>query len=285
MTKEYGKNAPLSYNKYLRVPELIDLQTCLSSPAQHDELLFITVHQAYELWFKQILHEIDAAIVLMKEDRTSESAQALRRVVEIEKLLIAQIHILETMTPIRFLGFRDELNPASGFQSMQFREIEFSSGLKDEAILREFAHDDFARRRLEARMNAPSLSEAFFALLRRSGFDTPASDAPRNAKERRSNYGKRQRALVEVLTHHEQFSKEYQLAEALLEHDEYFSLWRSHHIKMVERMVGTKPGTGGSEGVGYLQKTLNKKFFPELWEARTYLSTKHDAKSCPFAKT
>jgi tryptophan 2,3-dioxygenase len=285
MTKDYGKDAPLSYNKYLRVPELIELQTCLSSPAQHDELLFITVHQAYELWFKQILHEIDAAVALMKADRAAEAAQALRRIVEIEKLLIAQIHILETMTPVRFLGFRDELNPASGFQSMQFREIEFSSGLKDAGILREFAGDDFAHQRLQARMNAPSLSEAFFALLRRHGFDTPAVDAPREAKERRTNYGKRQRALVEVLTHQEQFYKEYQLAEALIEHDEYFSLWRSHHIKMVERMVGTKPGTGGSEGVGYLQKTLNKKFFPELWEARTYLSSKHEAEGCPFAKS
>lgn len=284
MSEDYGQNAPLSYNKYLRVPELIDLQTCLSSPAHHDELLFITVHQAYELWFKQILHEIDAAIVLMKEDRAVEAAQALRRVVEIEKLLIAQIHILETMSPVRFLGFRDELNPASGFQSMQFREIEFSSGLKDELVVREFRDDDLARRRLEARMQKPSLSEAFFAFLRRSGFDTPASDAPRDAKERRSNYGKRQRAMVEVLTHTEQLNKEYQLAEALLEHDEYFSLWRSHHIKMVERMVGAKRGTGGSAGVGYLQTTLNKKFFPELWEARTYLGGKHDDKGCPFAK-
>jgi tryptophan 2,3-dioxygenase len=189
------------------------------------------------------------------------------------------------MTPIRFLGFRDELNPASGFQSKQFREIEVSSGLKDKKMVREFAHDDFARKRLEARMNAPSLSEAFFALLRRRGFDTPATDAPRDAKERRSNYGKRQRAMVEVLTHQEQLYKEYQLAEALLEHDEYFSLWRSHHIKMVERMVGAKPGTGGSEGVGYLRTTLDKKFFPELWEARTYLSTKHGDEGCPFAKT
>ena len=179
MSEDYGQNAPLSYNKYLRVPELIDLQTCLSSPAHHDELLFITVHQAYELWFKQILHEIDAAIILMKEDRSIEAARALRRVVEIEKLLIAQIHILETMSPVRFLGFRDELNPASGFQSMQFREIEFSSGLKDEKIVREFRDDDFARRRLEARLQQPSLAEAFFALLRRSGFDAPASDAPR----------------------------------------------------------------------------------------------------------
>ena len=284
MSEDYGQAAPLSYNKYLRVPELIDLQTCLSSPAQHDELLFITVHQAYELWFKQILHEIDAAIVLMKEDRAGEAAQAMRRVVEIEKLLIAQIHILETMSPARFLGFRDELNPASGFQSMQFREIEFSSGLKDERIIREFRDDEFARRRLEARMQRPSLSEAFFALLRRSGFDTPARDSPRDAKERRSNYGKRQRAMVEVLTHPEKLNKEYQLAEALLEHDEYFSLWRSHHIKMVERMVGTKRGTGGSPGVGYLQTTLDKKFFPELWEARTYLGSRHDDQGCPFAK-
>src|SRR5260370_11667261 len=134
MSDNYGKDAPLSYNKYLRVPELIELQTCLSSTAQHDESLFMSVHQAYELWFKQILHEIDAAISLMKEDRAQEATRALHRIVEIEKLLIAQIHILETMSPVRFLGFRDELNPASGFQSMQFREIEFSSGLKDKSI-------------------------------------------------------------------------------------------------------------------------------------------------------
>src|ERR1700741_4712435 len=126
MATDYGNNAPLSYNKYLRVPELIDLQTCLSSPAQHDELLFITVHQAYELWFKQILHELDAAIASMRDDRDLEAVNAMRRVVEIEKLLVAQIHILETMSPLRFLGFRDELNPASGFQSMQVREIELS---------------------------------------------------------------------------------------------------------------------------------------------------------------
>src|SRR6266478_1540619 len=175
MPNNQGKDAPLSYNKYLRVPELIDLQSCLSTPAHHDELLFITEHQAYELWFKQILHEIDASIGLMKEDRATEAAQSLRRLVEIEKLLIAQIHILETMKPVRFLSFRDELNPASGFQSMQFREIEFSSGLKDEKILRTFAGDDFAFRRLQARMNKPSLSETFFALLRRRGFDTPSS--------------------------------------------------------------------------------------------------------------
>src|SRR5206468_3806767 len=135
MTKDYGTDAPLSYNKYLRVPDLISLQNCLSDPAHHDELLFITIHQAYELWFKQILHEIDAAIRMMDEDRLAAAARTLRRVVEIEKLLVNQIHILETMTSISFLGFRDQLNPASGFQSMQFREIEFASGLKHQNLL------------------------------------------------------------------------------------------------------------------------------------------------------
>jgi len=286
MSTEYGKGALLSYNKYLRVRELIDLQTCLSTPAHHDELLFITVHQAYELWFKQILHEIDAAIRLMNEDRAGEAALAMHRVVEIEKLLVSQIHILETMTPISFLGFRDELNPASGFQSMQFREIEFASGLKHESVVNSFKDDAFASERLQTRLQSPSLGEEFFALLRRAGFDAPTEDQPRDdEKERRTNQGRRVRAIVEILTHPEKLYKEYQLAEALLEHDEYFALWRSHHIKMVERMVGAKRGTGGSEGVGYLKKTLDSKFFPELWEARTYLSTQHGDTGCPFAKT
>ena len=285
MTTEYGKDAPLSSNKYLRVAELIDLQTCLSTPAHHDELLFITVHQAYELWFKQILHEIDATLRLMNEDRVGEAASAMRRVVEIEKLLIPQIDILETMTPISFLGFRDELNPASGFQSMQFREIEFASGLKHESVVRAFKDDDFARRRLESRLQTPSLGEAFFAMLRRNGIDAPADDAAKDENERRSNRGRRVRAVIEILTHPEKLYKEYHLAEALLEHDEHFALWRSHHIKMVERMVGTKKGTGGSEGVGYLKTNLDSKYFTELWEARTYLSSQHGETGCPFAKT
>src|SRR6202008_4948897 len=144
MPNNYGDNPPLSYNKYLRVRDLIKLQDCLSTPAHHDELLFITVHQAYELWFKQILHELDAAIQLLEEDRVPAATRALKRVVEIEKLLVNQIHILESMTPISFLAFRDQLNPASGFQSMQFREIEFLSGLKHEGLLREFQEDEFA---------------------------------------------------------------------------------------------------------------------------------------------
>ena len=283
MSKDYGKNTLLSYNSYLKVQDLIRLQECLSDPQHHDELLFITVHQAYELWFKQILHEIDAAISLLSDDRLAAAARALRRVVEIEKLLINQIHILETMTPISFLGFRDELNPASGFQSMQFREIEFASGLRQESILNEFRADEFAYERLEKRFRAATLADAFFAALRKRGFDAPASDAGSD-EQSKQRYKKRTESVLEVLTHFEDRFEEFQLAEALLEHDEYFSLWRSHHIKMVERMVGTKRGTGGSEGVGYLRTTLDKKFYPELWEARTYLDTKHGEGGCPFAK-
>jgi len=267
MSNTYGHQPPLSYNKYLRVQDLINLQDCLSDPQHHDELLFITVHQAYELWFKQILHELDAAIQFLNEDRLPPATRAIQRIVEIEKLLVQQIHILESMTPISFLAFRDQLNPASGFQSMQFREIEFSSGLKDEQILREFREDQFAFERLQSRIDRPSLADAFYSVLERRGFDV----------------SRRGQAILEILTHFESRYEEFQLAEALMEHDEYFSLWRSHHIKMVERMVGAKRGTGGSEGIGYLKTTLDKKFYPELWEARTYLDTKHGSSGCPFA--
>ena len=282
MTNNYGENPPLSYNKYLRVQDLINLQDCLSSPAHHDELLFITVHQAYELWFKQILHELDAAIVFLEEDRVPAATRALKRIVDIEKLLVNQIHILESMTPISFLAFRDQLNPASGFQSMQFREIEISSGLKDKDIVREFSSDEFAHERLQKRLANPSLAESFYRVLQRRGLNAPLSAADADPAEIKKAYGERTRAVLEILTHFEERNEEFQLAEALLEHDEYFSLWRSHHIKMVERMVGAKRGTGGSEGIGYLKTTLDKKFFPELWEARTYLDTGHDS-GCPFA--
>jgi tryptophan 2,3-dioxygenase len=267
MSNTYGEKPPLSYNKYLRVQDLINLQGLLSDPAHHDELLFITVHQAYELWFKQILHELDAAIQFLEEDRLPAATRAINRIVDIEKLLVQQIHILESMTPISFLSFRDQLNPASGFHSMQFRDFEFSSGLNDERILREFSEDQFARERLQLRLDRPSLADAFYRALERRGL----------------NVSDRAQAILEVLTHFENRYEEFQLAEALLEHDEYFSLWRSHHIKMVERMVGAQRGTGGSEGLGYLKTTLDKKFFPEIWEARTFLDIKHGSSGCPFA--
>jgi tryptophan 2,3-dioxygenase len=281
MSDNYGEGAPLSYNKYLKVRELIDLQNCLSSPAQHNEMLFITIHQTYELWFKQILHEIDAAIVWMDKDDVFVATRALQRVVEIEKVLVQQIHILETMTPLGFLTFREELRPASGFQSMQFREIEFVSGLRDEGIMRSFSTDEFATPRLRARFDAPTLHHSFFALLTRAGYDAPADDPTAGEGENLHRQGKRTRAVVQILTEFEKHALLFELQEALIAHDEYFSLWRSHHVRMVERMVGFKRGTGGSEGVGYLQRTLERKFFPELWDARTYLGPA-DSGGCPI---
>jgi tryptophan 2,3-dioxygenase len=166
---------------------------------------------------------------------------------------------------------------------MQFREIEFSSGVKDASVLKSFRDDEFATARLGARFASPSIGDAFYAYLRRRGFDAPADDIGLSDEERRKSYGLRTQAILEILTHFEERYEEFQLAESLIEHDEYFALWRAHHIQMVERMVGHKRGTGGSEGVAYLRKTLSKKFFPELWEARTYLDTKHGEGGCPFA--
>lgn len=259
MAKEYGREAPLSYNKYLKVPELIRLQETLSEPTSHDELLFIIIHQTYELWFKQILHEIDATIEWLAEGRTFRANHSLRAVIDIEKVLVSQLHILETMAPIGFLEFRDKLNPASGFQSMQFREIEFVSGCRDEGILESFRNDEYAHSKLSERFSGPSLADAFWQLLGREGFKTETRDD-------------RLGSIVEILTHPDKYPDQYNMQDLLIEHDENIALWRSHHVLMVERMLGMKRGTGGSEGVGYLMTTLTKKFFPEIWEARTHLT-------------
>jgi tryptophan 2,3-dioxygenase len=258
MAHEYGKGALLSYNKYLKVPELIKLQETLSDPASHDELLFIIIHQTYELWFKQILHEIDATIKWLDEGRTFRANHSMRAVVGIEKVLVTQIHLLETMAQIGFLEFRDKLNPASGFQSMQFRELEFVSGQKDEKVLKSFRDDDFARERLTKRLNEPGLDDAFWSLLGRNGFKTSTTE-------------ERVESIVEILTHPEKHADYFIMQDLLVDHDENIALWRYHHVLMVERMLGMKPGTGGSEGVGYLMTTLTKRFFPEIWEARTHL--------------
>jgi len=260
MTSEYGQDAPLSYNQYLKVRELLELQQTLSEPPSHDELLFIIIHQTYELWFKQILHELDATIGWMNEGRAFRANHSLRAVVGIEKVLVGQIHVLESMAQIGFLEFRDKLNPASGFQSMQFRELEILSGIKDERILNSFKTDEFAFERLSKRLLSPTIAEAFWSLLERNGFSTVTHDT-------------RVRSIVEILTHPEKYADFFLMQDLLIEHDENFALWRAHHVLMVERMLGMKPGTGGSEGVKYLQTTLTKKFFPELWEARTHLKT------------
>jgi tryptophan 2,3-dioxygenase len=258
MSHEYGANSLLSYNEYLKVPDLLKLQNTLSEPTSHDELLFIIIHQTYELWFKQLLHELDACIAWIDEGRLFRANHSLRGVISIERILVMQIHILESMAPIGFLEFRDKLNPASGFQSMQFRELEFASGAKDEKILASFKNDDFAYDRLKVRFDSPSLVDAFWSLVARKGFSVADND-------------ERVETIVEFLGHPEKHPELYNLQDLLIEHDELIISWRYNHIQMVERMLGMKKGTGGSDGVGYLMTTLTKKFFPELWEARTHL--------------
>jgi len=274
---EYGGNTPVSYNTYLKVQELKMLQQCLSEPAHHDEPLFIIIHQTYELWFKLILHEIDEAMKLMEAGSVRRANWFLRRVVAIFKVLVSQIHVLETMSPRDFLGFRNKLNPASGFQSSQFREIEIACGMRDKQIMEHFRQDDTSFKELEARANQPSLRNGFYQLLRRKGFILPEMDAPEEqtnpADEKEATYLENQR-IQEIRKLYEQTEKYpdlHDLAETLVDIDEQIALWRTHHVTVVERVIGFKRGTGGSEGVGYLRSTLTKRCFPDLWKVRTVL--------------
>ena len=260
----------LTYGEYLKVRELISLQHLKSDPAQHDETLFIVIHQVYELWFKQLLHEVDAIIERLDRDEPLSAHRLLRRCIEIQRVLVSQVAVLETMTPMDFLAFRDHLMPASGFQSAQFRELEFVSGLKERRYLNSYDEASGDRARLEARLDKPTVGDAFYDLLRRRGFDLPAEPDADEGDEPRKTIRELMRIYQETDRHYDLFL----LAESLIEYDEMFSLWRLRHIKMVERMIGTKTGTGGSEGAAYLKKTVERKFFPDLWELRTYLSKK-----------
>jgi tryptophan 2,3-dioxygenase len=255
----------LTYGSYLRIAELTALQSLHSQPPQHDELLFIIVHQVYELWFKQLLHEIDAVAERLAADEPLGAQRLLRRCAEIQRVLIQQLRVLETMTPNDFLTFRDHLMPASGFQSAQFRALEFAAGARDARHVDQFPAGSAERVELERRLAQPTLNETFYGLLRRRGFVLPPEEDQREA---------RVRELLRIYQRPDEHYDLYLLAEALVEFDESFLLWRSNHVTMVERMIGAKPGTGGSEGVRYLQRTINRKFFPELWDLRSYLSNK-----------
>lgn len=262
----------LTYGGYLKVREMISLQNLLSDPPQHDEMLFIIIHQVYELWFKELLHELDTIIQRLDSDQPLAAHRLVRRCIEIERVLVDQIAVLETMMPTDFLAFRDHLMPASGFQSFQFREVEYVSGLKDARFLKNYEPGSDEHAKLEARLSEPSLADAFYAMLRRRGFTLPEPPSPGSSAEAddRARIGELMRIYQDAEKHYELFL----LTESLIEYDEMFSMWRLRHIKMVERMIGSKTGTGGSEGAAYLQKTVERKFFPELWELRSYLSKK-----------
>lgn len=256
----------LTYNSYLKVPQLLELQNFESSPPAHDELLFIIIHQAYELWFKLILFELDQVAEEMEKGEVYEAWRLLQRVLQIEKLLVQQIHVLETMTPSDFLKFRQALNPASGFQSIQFREVEFLTGIRDTSVMRHIDQTDQDHRRLTARLAEPSLRTRFYKLLQREGFDVVVPE------EGEVLEGARREQTMAALESLYREPKErfhlYTLAESLVEHDQNILLWRFHHVRVVERLIGTKPGTGGSSGVEYLSSTLKKRAYPVLWEVR-----------------
>ena len=236
----------VTYSSYLRVAELLELQ---QEPRAHDELLFVVIHQSHELWFKLALHELDDAVALIGQDRFPEAESRLRRIVTIMRQLVAQWDVLGTMAPAGYLQFRHVLEGGSGLQSAQFRELEFTSGLKDDGYLRSPWLSDRERQRLQERLAAPSLADAFDAALARGGVDDVV-DVLRGAADT---------ALLTML------------AETLLDYDEAVGHWRHRHVLAVERQIGTKPGTGGSSGAAYLRSTLTRRFFPALWEARSRL--------------
>lgn len=261
----------LTYNDYLKIPELLFLQRPLSQPAHHDELLFIIIHQAYELWFKLILHEIQKTIGHMETKEVLRAHHFCKRTVEIMKLLVSQIHILETMTPVDFLEFRDRLLPASGFQSLQFREIEFQAGLKDERYLQFFKNRPEMMRVLERRLKEPDLRTTYYELLRSLGFSVPECASEQELKGDLKTKEAIVNAILPIYQTPAEHLPLYLLSESLVDFDQYLSLWREHHVRTVERVIGYKKGTGGSSGAEYLRTTTTKKCFPLLLEVRTQL--------------
>jgi aminocarboxymuconate-semialdehyde decarboxylase len=265
----------LTYSSYLKVPELLKLQHPQSSPQHHDELLFIIVHQTYELWFRELLHDLDAVVANLRKagakptsrDEVYEAARLLRRCTEITRVLVEQFTILETMLPTHFLAFRSKLEPASGFQSEQFRELEFLCGLKDEKMLAYHRPTPEAHALLERRLREPSLHDVFFDALRAMGKLQFADGATE-----RERFDARAQAILSLYRDERSNRDWIDVCERLTEFDELVVSWRLRHIQLVERVIGARMGTGGSAGSSYLKHTLEKKFFPELWEARTLLS-------------
>jgi tryptophan 2,3-dioxygenase len=262
---QFGEQgARLTYGSYLRLEQLLSAQQLESEPAAHDELLFITIHQVYELWFKQLLHEATAARDAMLSssvdaNRLWWAQHLLGRMHVIERVLVQQIDVLETMTPQDFLQFRQILAPASGFQSVQFRELEFLSGAKDPSFVRRFKGlTDVERHRLRRRLEEPTLWDAFVHVLSERGLpvgsDDEISEGVRRAAHDRATY-----------------ADIWALAEAMLQHDELAASWRARHVVMVERMIGAKTGTGGSTGADYLRSRLELRYYPLLWGLRSDL--------------
>jgi tryptophan 2,3-dioxygenase len=248
------KKTDLTYSKYLNIDQIISLQKPLSDPLAHDEMLFIIIHQVYELWFKQILFETEAMIGNLSKKDLLRCSRSLTRIAEIFRVLIQQIDVLETMTPVEFNQFRSHLNPASGFQSFQFRELELLMGADPKDYEKFFEMEPEWASRIKNRTSKASVKTALTGFLQSNGLLKPEGDLTQ--------------AIFEIYENPKHLEIQ-NLCEHLIKVDELISLWRFRHVQMVERMIGMKRGTGGSLGVSYLQSTLRKRFFNELWDART----------------
>ncbi|HQR18785.1 MAG TPA: tryptophan 2,3-dioxygenase family protein [Gemmatimonadales bacterium] len=259
---------PLTYATYLKVDELLALQQPLSDGPEHDEMLFIVIHQVYELWFKQMLHEVDRLQRLLEGGHGLTALGSLKRILTILKVLVSQIDVLETMTPLEFLSFRDRLESGSGFQSFQFREFEFALGHKQSSALERYPAGSDHRARLERRLAAPTLWDGFLAYLAQDGAAIPAEARGRDVTRPIEPSAGVQAALVRV---YRAGGMAAQVCERLVDLDEGVQEWRYRHVKMVQRTIGTKRGTGGSDGAEYLLRTLNRPVFPDLWAIRAEL--------------
>jgi tryptophan 2,3-dioxygenase len=258
----------LTYGSYLRVNELLQLQTPKSNPPEHDEELFIVIHQVYELWFKLLLHEIDKACADLSANRLHDVLHTLKRVRMVLKTIVGQIDILETMTPSSFASFRSRLESASGFQSAQFRELEFVLGLKRESMLKHHEPDPTALARLRARFESPSIHSHLCNFLDAHGAKIPADVRARPHTDPIAPSPALQAELIRVYKTHPDVRS---LLELLTDVDEGLQEWRYRHVKMVERTIGNQPGTGGSSGAAYLRETVFRSFFPDLWAIRDRL--------------
>lgn len=258
----------LTYDSYLKTTELLSLQVEESDPKHHDEMLFIIIHQVYELWFKLIIHECHRAIEHLNADRPMMLLKSLKRIDAIMDTLIGQVDVLETMSPSEFAGFRERLNPASGFQSHQFRVVEFMLGIKNPSYIEFHKHRPEIVELLNRTMAAPSLYDHVLHYLKRNGWAIPDRVLTRDVSESYDSTEAVIDVIAQIYADPETHSDLYLLCESLVDIDEKLMLWRGRHVKMVERMIGNKMGTGGSSGAAYLRTTMVKRAFPELWDVR-----------------
>lgn len=258
----------VTYGSYLKIDELLSLQQPMSEPVEHDETLFIIIHQVYELWFKEVLHELDEMVDHLNADHPALGGHQLKRVLKIFKTLIAQLDVLETMTPLEFTSFRSFLANSSGFQSAQFRELEFVLGQKSPDHLDRFKPNQREYDNLRRRYEAPCLWDAFVRYIHRQGYDIPVEFLERDMTAPIALSSGVQQALIEIYRHDAALSR---LCESFTDLDEGLQEWRYRHVMMVQRTIGTKVGTGGSSGVEYLRSTLFRPAFGDLWAIRSEL--------------